>query len=63
MDSNEARKAFGNDSDWRSKTVGDKTIYLRVTEFATSDDAKRFNEFAANDYRLQKGCDVKPIRN
>lgn len=54
---------WGTESDWRSKTVGDKTIYLRVTEFANSDDAKRFNEWADNDYRLQKGCDVKPIRN
>jgi len=55
VDSNEARKAFGTESDWRSKTVGDKAIYLRVTEFANSDDARRFNEFADSNYLLCPG--------
>ena len=52
---------WGTDADWRSKTVGDTTTYLRVTDFANSDDARRFNEWADRGYFLQKGCDA--LRN
>jgi hypothetical protein len=54
---------WGTDSDWRCKTVDGITTFLRVTDFANSDDARLFNEWCEANHYVQKmakrDCQVK----
>jgi hypothetical protein len=59
----ELHESFGKPDDWRCKTVDGITTFLRVTDFANSEDARLFNEWCERGYRLQKGCKDEPKRH
>lgn len=52
--------AWGDESEWAAVTEGTTTTYLRVADFASREDARLFNKFARNDYKL---CNMETAKN